>query len=527
MPSSPLGTDHGSVATLKPDLEAAGEHRLATMEIEALLGGRLVSGTGSHELVLPELSAAEVELLTRRLAFTDHVTIGGVRARCAQASLERRYGELLDLRRREVSGATRKRNEYLTHGFHKYKAKFFPRMARALINITCGVNGVVLDPFVGSGTTLVEAATMNIRAMGVDIDPLSVFIARQKLDVLSTGDGAAFAERLLRFLPNERFSWRQPQLFSETATEKGYTLPRYIRIKLGDSLAAEIEMEVWALLGAIRAIDDQLIRGAGMLALSHALATKVNLRWMGTGDNRFSLSVGKSRIVSIFARHVRTMARALRSADTLPDSCAGGSGCHVVEGSALSLPFADESVDGIVTSPPYVPASSGRETYLRSRGPSLVALNLLSEQELVARETRMMGSILNAGVPGELPGDVARLVQWMMPQRARAPKARATATYFGELRVALSEMARVLKPGGKVALVLATTHTYYDLVSRQTVRTLNMPVCVRGLLEVGARLPLHHVDTVEVELAKMDFAARPGARGKYSESIVFFRKRAD
>ena len=81
---------------------------------------------------------------------------------------------------------------HLFHGLHVYKAKFFPRMARAFINLCEGAT--VLDPFAGSGTALVEAAVMGAPAVGVDIDPLSVAIAQAKAQLLS--DDGAVAEAI-------------------------------------------------------------------------------------------------------------------------------------------------------------------------------------------------------------------------------------------------------------------------------------------------------------------------------------------
>ena len=72
---------------------------------------------------------------------------------------------------------------HLFHGLHVYKAKFFPRMARAFINL-CG-GATMLDPFAGSGTALVEAAVMGVPSIGVDIDPLSVAIAQAKAQLLT------------------------------------------------------------------------------------------------------------------------------------------------------------------------------------------------------------------------------------------------------------------------------------------------------------------------------------------------------
>lgn len=69
-----------------------------------------------------------------------------------------------------------------THGFHKYPGKFIPQIPRWAIRKYLGESGgkVALDPFCGSGTTLVEAILSGNIALGVDIDPLSVMISEVK-----------------------------------------------------------------------------------------------------------------------------------------------------------------------------------------------------------------------------------------------------------------------------------------------------------------------------------------------------------
>lgn len=69
-----------------------------------------------------------------------------------------------------------------THGFHKYPAKFIPQIPKWAI--TKYLNGDkdknILDPFCGSGTTLVEGVLAGYNAVGIDIDPLSALISKVK-----------------------------------------------------------------------------------------------------------------------------------------------------------------------------------------------------------------------------------------------------------------------------------------------------------------------------------------------------------
>lgn len=69
-----------------------------------------------------------------------------------------------------------------THGFHKYPAKFIPHIPKWAINkyLNGNKDKNILDPFCGSGTTLVEGVLAGYNTIGVDIDPLSAMISKVK-----------------------------------------------------------------------------------------------------------------------------------------------------------------------------------------------------------------------------------------------------------------------------------------------------------------------------------------------------------
>ncbi len=73
----------------------------------------------------------------------------------------------------------------LTHNFYRYPARFSPLFVRAAIRAFTKPGELVLDPFAGSGTTLVEARVTGRRAIGVDISSLATFLARVKTSVFS------------------------------------------------------------------------------------------------------------------------------------------------------------------------------------------------------------------------------------------------------------------------------------------------------------------------------------------------------
>lgn len=85
-----------------------------------------------------------------------------------------------------VDGNRAAAHNYLTHGLHPYKGKYFPQIVRSLLNIAgLPAGAAVVDPFVGSGTTSLEASLMGFGARGFDRNPLAALIARTKISALS------------------------------------------------------------------------------------------------------------------------------------------------------------------------------------------------------------------------------------------------------------------------------------------------------------------------------------------------------
>ena len=100
---------------------------------------------------------------------------------------------------------------YLTHGLHKYPAKFFPELPRWLIKRYSQENDIILDPFSGSGTTNVEALLLKRNSVGIDVDPFSRFISTVKVTPLAEKELTAAQESLFNAVEDY-----QPTLVSES-----------------------------------------------------------------------------------------------------------------------------------------------------------------------------------------------------------------------------------------------------------------------------------------------------------------------
>jgi len=76
----------------------------------------------------------------------------------------------------------------LTHNYYRYPARFSPKFVREVIEIFSKQGDVILDPFVGGGTTLVEALASNRHSIGFDVSPIASFVSQTKTTLLSDKD---------------------------------------------------------------------------------------------------------------------------------------------------------------------------------------------------------------------------------------------------------------------------------------------------------------------------------------------------
>ena len=84
--------------------------------------------------------------------------------------------------------------QYLTHNIHRYSGKFIPQIAREAIDILSKPQDTIFDPYAGSGTALLEAMLMGRNVIGIDLNPLAILIARVKI-MRATDEEIAEIER--------------------------------------------------------------------------------------------------------------------------------------------------------------------------------------------------------------------------------------------------------------------------------------------------------------------------------------------
>ncbi|MHA1652248.1 MAG: DNA methyltransferase, partial [Candidatus Helarchaeota archaeon] len=71
--------------------------------------------------------------------------------------------------------------KYYTHGLHNYPARMIPQIAKRLLLLYSKKNDRILDPFMGSGTVILES-TLNFRySSGIDLNPLATLLTKVKV----------------------------------------------------------------------------------------------------------------------------------------------------------------------------------------------------------------------------------------------------------------------------------------------------------------------------------------------------------
>jgi hypothetical protein len=76
----------------------------------------------------------------------------------------------------------------LTHTFYRYPARMSPELAREAILLFSHKGEIILDPFMGGGTSIVEAVAAGRQGIGIDLNSLAVFVAAAKTTPLSPYD---------------------------------------------------------------------------------------------------------------------------------------------------------------------------------------------------------------------------------------------------------------------------------------------------------------------------------------------------
>lgn len=421
----------------------------------------------------------------------------------------------------------------LSHDLHIYKAKFFPRMARALLNIFGKDGAVVLDPYCGSGTALLEASSLGLDSYGCDIDPICRLISGTKVTPFLN------AGRLIAVL--QRFEKR---LQEQAAASDGFQeFPLELRAKInrkdrknGTNHLSEILDETAKLAASLDGLHPDRPEEELLFTLaSDALTKKIRHRFVGVGNGRYAIDVTRRSLLDRLREKLvrsRQLAGVFHELTTRLNIRFGAVKVSLGNAEDRATWPAPENLDVVLTSPPYLPASSGREHYAAARalsfavvGPRLGANGVLDRAAGDAEASlelffkypeaaRLMAYLTSDAALGANPHRDA--------MRCRR-KAGPTLHYLSGVRRFFTSVHDGLAPDGVLLLVVAARHIFYSH------RRMACEHVVSGrdlYAELAADAGLDLVEAIPLELEKAAVTcARPMAREAYAESVLVFTRR--
>ena len=237
------------------------------------------------------------------------------------------------------------------HGFHSYPARMHPLTARRLVEGFSFPGEVVLDPFCGSGTVLVEARLAGRASVGVDANPLAVRLARRKLTPTTAAQRAAWIEAA-----------REVAAFAD-ARRKGRAGPTH---RYGPEdvalFAPHVLLEMDGLRAGLDQVADGEARGALELVFS-AIMTKVSRRQADSSEQEVEKRIAAGYPARLLVKKTEELAARLAEVAPLLSSSAPAEGDRgsaprllgtVIEGDARRLDGVRDASEGlVVTSPPY------------------------------------------------------------------------------------------------------------------------------------------------------------------------------
>jgi transcriptional regulator with XRE-family HTH domain len=337
------------------------------------------------------------------------------------------------------------KSSYATHGLFPYRGKFHPQMVKAIINVM-GVRpgGLLLDPMSGSGTTSVEASIMGIHSVSVDASPFCTFMAGAKVAALSHS-----VEGLREVADSQREVQR---LFTTLTSEGGRAKVARGGLRWGELSADCLNLALLAFLDAT----------------GYATRSSRN-----TPSGFFHQIVSKyAATVSRFQKAWKTTGLTLGTAQT-------------ITGDARKLNLEDDSVDGILFSPPY----SFAIDYVDNDLPHLQYMGV----------------------------DVTALRETLVGLRGKGDRARVK-EYFSDMEAVLSESHRVLRPGAYCTIVIGSNS---NQLSKALGISADSPEARLGLETRIIEIAADHALSLQLPIRRLIVGMANTMR---EEHILFFRK---
>ena len=387
--------------------------------------------------------------------------------------------------RRRISTEANKldSDDRAVHNWYRFVLSYPPHLVRDyLARFDCSSQKRVLDPFCGTGTTIVECKKLGIESVGVEAHPMAHFASATKVDWdVDPAELEESSQRIARAATAELegsgiIDDPAPALIAEMPDrQKLRTLsPEIQKLLLANSISPLPLHKTLVLRDAIRSRGVERCRSHQLLALAKALVTTV-------GNLEFGPEVGvgpakaDTPVISRWLRLVHEIADDLRG---LKQFAPVPAGAHHADSRDIAKLVQPESIDIVITSPPY----PNEKDYTRTTRLETVLLGFItSKKELQALKRTMVRSNTRGVYKGDSDHEVVanhaeiqRIAEAIEARRVELGKtsgferlyAKVTKLYFGGMARHLADLRRVLRPNAQLAYVVGDQASYLRVMIR-------------------------------------------------------------
>ncbi|MHA1392487.1 MAG: DNA methyltransferase [Promethearchaeota archaeon] len=371
--------------------------------------------------------------------------------------------------------ASRKETSYASHGYHRFPAKFIPQLARRCIIEYSKQDDIVCDPFMGSGTTLVESLIYRRKAIGVDINPVAVLIAKVKTNPINPENLNREINKILSDISAIIESQRNKTapLFD---IDIEALVPNNDRIKYWFP-QEKTRNELGIIFRRITEVEDESIKNFCLCAFSQILKN-CSVWLMKSIKPTRNLKKKPADPLQVFKRHINSMIKGNTELFRLmPEHVKQNllEYLKIEQRDARDLPSNPNSVDLIVTSPPYVTSYEYADLH------QLTALWLGYANNVAEFRKGFIGSIYNRkSIHDSIKSNLANEKIAELEKKSKR-EAEAVENYFFQMQQCFEQMHKVLKQNGKACIVIGDTEL-------KKVSILNAEIFVEIMLNLGFRI---------------------------------------
>lgn len=379
------------------------ERILAARELQSLFGTSPIPS--KHGLAITVSDMWEDSAL-RATYFKEAISEKGARVIPSQTIIEAYSNgnrERINLADISTIDLRRQSTRYSAHGIHEYKGKFNPQMMRAIANMLGIKQGqLLLDPFCGSGTSLLEASLNGWNAVGIDINPLGVEIAKAKLaahripaEVLNSNIERLIAKLMAKeaIIINNCKPFSKAEIIKLVGKNWQPKLPcyNYLSNWFSESVLAQL-LTITKKISDLKNDDVQLIL---RIILSDLLRDVSQQNPSDLRIRRRKVLIENMPVISKFISAVNSKISSILAAKEV--TSAWSSKQYAILGDIrdsssfrkqLDDAFPSQSFDAAITSPPYATALP----YIDTQRLSLVLLNLINADQIRQTEKRLIGN---------------------------------------------------------------------------------------------------------------------------------------